>query len=274
MKENLAQIIINLKQLLNTDLIMFNDSFLIKILKNRIKETASKSAEEYCSFLIQNKEEQDIFINALYNNYSIFFRNPYTFSVLENNILPKLIQNLNRDKERELRIWSSACASGQETYSLAILLEELNNGSFRKFSYRIFGTDISEFQIKTANKGEFKESVLDNLTLKNVKSWFDLKRDIYTIKPTLKKKISFSVFDLFSDQVKSPPASIFGSFDIIYCANLLFYFKEEYQDKILKKIKDNLAKGGYVITGKNERGILIKHNFKEVISRSGIFRLK
>ena len=272
MRDKLDQVVIELKKVLTIDILKYDDSFIKKIIHNRIVESGCKSVNDYGSFLEQNIEEQGVFKNSLHNNYSTFFRNPYTFSVLENVIFPKLIQNIQRAEGRELRIWSLACASGQEAYSLAILLEELGNSGSRKFNYRIFGTDKCELQLKKATKGAYSENALDNLTLKRVKYWFTNNNDTYTVKPSLKEHVHFSVFDLFNKQLNSPSESVFGNFDIIFCANLFFYYTKEYQEKILKKIKYNLAKGGYVVTGENERGILLKSNYKEVFPQTGIFK--
>jgi chemotaxis methyl-accepting protein methylase len=82
------------------------------------------------------------------------------------------------------------------------------------------------------------------------------------------------VFDLFSEQLSCPPASIFGDFDLMVCANLLFYYKNEDRKIILKKAGKCLAKGGFIITGETERDILIRHNYHEVFPQSAIFQIK
>ncbi|PHQ57257.1 MAG: hypothetical protein COC16_01535 [Lutibacter sp.] len=149
MKEVKIQIVNKLKQLYDTDISKYDVSFLDRTIHNRAEITQCVSVEEYCSFLDKNKEEAFIFLNSLRNSYSKFFRNTFTFSVLENLIFPNLIHNNKYNKSKEIRIWSSACASGQEAYSLAIVLEELKNGNDKKFNYRIFATDLSESQIPT-----------------------------------------------------------------------------------------------------------------------------
>ena len=110
---------------------------------------------------------------------------------------------------------------------------------------------------------------MNNMSLKRVNQWFTKRGDTYTVKKILKKKISFSVFDLFNKQLKSPPTSVFGEFDLIICANILIYYTKKHQIKILKKISNNLAKEGCLITGGSERSILAAYNYKEVLM-SGI----
>lgn len=273
MKENTVQIANQLKHLCNVDISKYDESFLDKSIRKRVEQTQFQSIEEYCSFLEQNKEEIEVFSNSLHNNYSKFFRNTFTFSVLEHIVLPTLVKNKKGNKKKEIRIWSSACAAGQEAYSLSILLEELKNRVKGKFNYRIFATDQCDSQIKKAAKGQYAEKDIDNLSLNHVNQWFTKRGDIYTVKQALKKNIYFSVFDLFDENLNSPPTSIFGYFDLIICANLLFYYNREHQKKILKKVNNNLAKKGYVITGEAEREILRRYNYIEVFPPSAIFRI-
>jgi chemotaxis protein methyltransferase CheR len=273
MKKNKLQMINKLNYLCGKDISKYDTSFLEKTIHHRIAITKCLSVEDYSNFLEQNKEEVTVFLNSLHNSYSKFFRNTFTFSVLEQLVFPNLIYNHNKgNKRKEIRIWSSACASGQEAYSLAIVLEELKNGDNKKFSYCIFATDLSELQIKKAKTGKFTKEELGNMNLKYLKKWFIKKDETYVVKPALKKNIYFSTFDLFNEQLNSPPKSIFGGFDLIFNANLLFYYNKKHQKIILKKVANNLVKGGFVITGEVEREILIKHNYKEVFPQTAIFR--
>jgi chemotaxis protein methyltransferase CheR len=211
-------------------------------------------------------------INSLLNSYSEFFRNSLTFSVLERIVLPDIIFNENIEKRKTIRIWSAACASGQEAYSLAILLEGFNNGA-KKVAYRIFGTDIDNEQVRIAQQGHYSADQIGNVTHKQLKKWFAREGDQYKVMPELKSNIEFSVFDLLSSQYSSPPESIFGGFDIVMCANLLFYYQADSQKTIIEKIKGAMAENGYLITGETERDILLKHGFKEVFPQSAIYKI-
>ncbi len=254
------------------NLSMFDDSYLEKAFQKRIEETCCVTPEAYFTILEQKSDERKIIINSLNNNYSEFFRNPLTFSVLERIILPSVISKKGDSKQKEIRVWSAACAAGQETYSLAILLEELKNDDANKNNFRIFATDQCESQVNQAQRGQYSAVAINNLNLKRVNQWFIRMGNIYAVKQELKNNIDFSVFDLFNEQLCCPPASIFGDFDLVVCANLLFYYKPEYQKKILDKTTDSLAYGGYLITGEAEREILKRNNFREVYPQSAIFQ--
>jgi len=274
MKNDSIHITNLLKSLYDIDVSRYDVSFLNKSFNKRIAEVHCSSAEEYCTLLEQNKNEGQIFFDSLQISYSEFFRNPLTFSVLERIILPSIILNKKKIRNKEIRVWSAACASGQESYSLAMLFEELKTAGNNNLNYRIFATDSSESQIKEAGKGRYSIDAINNLNLKRIKQWFTKHVDSYTIKPELKEHIDFSVFDLFSGQFSSPPASIFGDFDLVVCANLLFYYKNEYRKIILEKTSNCIANGGYLITGETERDILMKHNYHEVFPQSAIFQKK
>jgi chemotaxis methyl-accepting protein methylase len=238
-----------------------------------MQETYCESEEAYYTYLEQSHMESGIFLNSMQISYTDFFRNTLTFSVLEKIILPSIILKKMNLSRNEIRIWSAACAGGQETYSLAMLLNEFTNGNGEKINFRIFASDQSESQIKAAQRGLYSESSLNNLNLKRVNKWFTKQGDSYLVNDELKENIEFSVFDLFNEQYSCPPTSIFGDFDIIVCANLLFYYKPEYRKKIIKKTSNSLSKNGYLITGETERDILIQTGFREVYPQTAIFQL-
>jgi chemotaxis methyl-accepting protein methylase len=277
------------------DVSKYDESFLDKSLQKRIRETHCGSLEKYCTFLEQDNKERNIFLDSLHVNYSEFFRNTLTFAVLERIVLPGMgrqgevlkcgrkevrkcgsMGSMGRERvhtrKRELRIWSAACAGGQEAYSLAILLEELKNSDSEKFNYRIFATDQDETQVNEARKGEYSAAALNNLSLKRANQWFIRHGETYTVKPELKKNMEFSVFDLFSENLSSPPGSIFGDFDLVFCANLLFYYKDKYRKTILDKTGNCLADGGFLVVGEAEREILMNYGYREVFPQSGVFK--
>ncbi len=245
-----------LMRLHGVDVSRYEKSFLDKTLQKRLDENHCASPEEYCVCLEQNDQEAGNLLDSLKISYSEFFRNPLTFAVLEQIILPELVLKKGKSKRKEIRVWSAACAAGQESYSLCMLLEELKTGG-NEISYRIFATDQCETQVNEARNGRYPAEALNNLNFKRVKQWFTKRGDTYTVKPALKNYINFSVFDLFSKELCCPPESLFGDFDLVVCANLLFYYKSEYRKIILEKAVKCLAGGGYLITGETERDILI-----------------
>ena len=254
------------------DLSVYDDAFLQNIINDRKRELAMLSDSEYLNYLESSAKEVAIFRNRLTNSYSEFFRSPITFAYLEQVILPQLIEKKKIRKENEIRIWSAACASGQEAYSLAILCDELIKYNSADLTCRIFATDISPEALDLTQSGNYQSLSLSKVTLKRIKTYFIRKGENYSIIPEIKSNIDFSVFDLLTDPGSCPPTSIYGNFDLVFCSNLLFYYKPEYRNHMLDKIGSSMAKGGYLITGDTEREIIKGNHYREVFANSAIFQ--
>jgi chemotaxis methyl-accepting protein methylase len=273
MKKELDRIIRVIQQLSGTDISMFDNSFLSRSLEKRLSVTQCVSIDRYLDFLVINPEEARFLCSSLIIQFSEFFRNPLTFSLLEQVVLPRLIQKKITTRQKEIRIWSAACSAGQEAYSLAIIFEELLARSDDKLSYRIFATDLIEARLDEARRGQFTEASLGQVSMKRLTRWFEKRGDMYHIQPVLRDHIDCSVFDLLNSERFSPPASIFGDFDLIFCANLFFYYKTEYRELMIRKIGNCLAPKGHLVTGDTERDILMNHNYQEICQQSAIFQV-
>jgi len=270
--DSLTKILQYLQLNFGINLSVFDANFIDNLINKRITETNCGSFEEYAEFITHNTDEAKKLIDSIQVGYSEFFRNPLTFAVLEQIVLPELVTKKCSSGSNEIRIWSSACAAGQEAYSVAILLEELKKGTDPKFDYRIFATDLSPSVLKEAQVGRFYPSTLKNVSLKRTEQWFKKEVHQYTVLPDLKRNIDFSVFDLLDKDTGCPAASIYGSFDLVFCANLLFYYHPRQRKFILDKITNCIAQGGYLVTGETERGFVIKSGFNEVFPNSAILR--
>ncbi len=255
------------------DITQYDEAFLLNSANRRFSETNCASIEDYLELLENSELERMTYFDNLQIGYSTFFRNALTFDTLEKIILPELVSNVRKNNTKDLRIWSAACAAGQEAYSIAMLIEEEMACSEKgKCNCLIFATDRDEEQIETARRGQYAYHSLENVKLKQLDKWFIKYGNTYFIKPELKVNINFSVFDLFDKNYSSPPSSIFGHFDLIFCANLLFYYKENHRRTILDKITGAMSDNGYLVTGETERDILKKLHFREIYPHSAIFR--
>lgn len=250
----------------------YNEEYLKQVILRRILEL-HLSFSDYIKLLKHNTDEVSALAGAFLNSFSEFFRNPLSFSVLEKVILPAIVSNKLRKKNSEIRIWSAACAGGQEAYSLAMIVHEYLNENNIKCRYRIFATDKSEAQLNIARQGNYNSEALNNVTQGRVSRWFTVSSGICSIKPELKNHIDFSVFNLLQSDMVCPPASIFGDFDLVFCANLLFYYKEAYREQILGNASHCISDDGYFVTGETERDILAAAGYSEAYPHSAIFRL-
>jgi len=253
------------------DLSIYNKSFVEKTITGRMCETKCNSFEEYTEHIKNNSNETDKLKKALNNNFSEFFRNTLTFAYLEHAIIPSLAESIAIKRNREIRIWSAACAAGQEAYSIAMLCDEFSKNKKSGTQFRIFATDISETEIQKAQNGVYSENALKNVSYGRIRNYFTQKSDTFIVHQQLKEYIDFSIFDLLNKECDCPPTSIFGSFDLVFCSNLLFYYNPKVQKRMLDKVSNILVNNGYLIVGEAERDFLMKHNYKEVFPQSGIF---
>ena len=268
MDKNLTNI---LSQLYGTDILRYDETFVMNSILGRIAATNCQSAESYMNLLRQDTGERAIFSGSLQNSYSEFFRNTLTFSVLEKIILHEIVLKRNHIKKKVPRLWSAACAAGQEAFSLAMLMEEIRPAMDEKFQYMLFASDRDELSVKQAQQGKFTSEALNNVTFKRLQQWFSFSGKNYTVNTELINNIQFSVYDLLDERWTSPPAAIYGGFDLIICSNLLFYYDEKFRKTILGKISNCLAEGGYLITGEAERDILMRNGYQEVYPQSCVF---
>lgn len=254
------------------DISMYETSFLERVIKTRMTALSIEDKDDYLLFLDKVPGESSEMIDLLSNSYSAFFRNTLTYSFLEHVILPALIGQKIKKNELEIRIWSAACASGQEAYSIAILLDEIVQRAKHPMACHIFATDINVDELHKAQRGVYQAAAVENVSLKRIRKYFTTQGYNFIVERSLEKYIDFSVFDLLSEQGNCPPASVYGNFDMVFCSNLLFYYRGEYRQRIIDKAGNCLAAGGFLITGETEREMVKENNYREVFHSSGIFQ--
>lgn len=246
----------------------FENSFLTKTIKKRISETFCSRQVDYVEYLGMNPPEAAELSAALINSYSEFFRNPLTYAVLEQHILPHCLKQKPTSAQNNLRIWSAGCAAGQEPYSLAILMEERQAKHSKQIPCQIFATDISEDVLAKARSGIYDESSMQNVQFRWLNGYFSKKGSKYHLSSKIKSRVEFSRYDLCDSRSSSPPTSIYGDFDLVMCSNLLFYYKPQVRLEILDKIFYSLVSGGYFVTGEAERDIVMQYGKFQAVGES------
>lgn len=255
------------------NLAKYDDTFLRKSVERRCDAVEAIDLQGYLEYMSSRETEARILAQSMNIMYTDFFRNALTFAHLEQWLLPNLIDK--KPSGSELRVWSAGCSTGQEAYSIAMLLEnELEKGC-KSFRYRIIATDISESALELANKGEYRSEVIQNIRVRDLNLFFERTGETYRVCERLKKHVSFSQYDLLDSQSAHPQESIFGNFDLVICCNVLFYYKSRSQNFILKKLLNATAGNGYLITGEAERQNLLKNSIlRAIVPPSPIFQKK
>jgi len=234
----------------------YDHPYLMSTLEKRLKALSIDSIKKYSDFISNNEGETKKLFDSLLNNHSKFFRNTLTFSLLGHWVLPLIVEEKERSRNKEIRIWSAGCAAGQEAYSIAILLDRILSTREQQIPYRIFATDISEAYLTRAKNGSYSLKDVENVQLKYLNRYFTIDNKKYLISPQLKKHIDFSFYDLFDKRSVCPPVSIYGEFDIVVLSNVLYYYRPEMQQRIINKILKCLSDGKYLVTGKTEKSII------------------
>lgn len=227
-------------------------TMLNRRIQKRMFATSSSDLNEYQKCLEQNDLELDKLIDVLTINVSRFFRNTFNFEFIADYILPNLIIEKIKSDESQLRIWSAGCAAGEEPYSMAILIKEIIEKEKLKLKTTIISTDIDKNILKLAVKGIYSFDSIKNIKYRLLEEYFIKKENDFELKSEIKEMVSFSEFDMLSTKSYVPTESIYGSFDIVLCRNLLIYFNTEFQEIIFKKLYRALNPGGHLILGESE----------------------
>jgi len=255
------------------DISHYDASFLAKSIDKRLAATGIMSHAAYNEYLSENSSEAKALFDSLNISYSEFFRNPLTFALLEQLVLPGLIEEKKKTGQPEIRIWSAGSAAGQEAYSIAILMDEITAATGNAGAFRIFATDISEPDLLLAKKGVFNSGAVQNVRLKHIRKYFISEGETYTVTPALRDRVDFSAYNLLDERCSCPPASIYGEFDLIVCSNLLFYYRPLIRQFILNKVHCCLSANGYLVTGEAEREIVAKtEGFRAVMPPAAVFQ--
>ncbi|RJP86129.1 MAG: chemotaxis protein CheR [Desulfobacteraceae bacterium] len=225
---------------------------LRKSILGRMKSLKIDEAERYYHLLAgvgtgRPAEWQEL-IKVITTGESYFFRDQEQSSLLRNRILPDLIKK-NKDR-RSLRIWSAGCSSGEEPYSMAILLSQILP-YIENWDILILGTDINQEAIRKAKQGKYRHWSF-RTTHPDVKNrYFKKHHDEWLIDETIQNRVTFQIHNLKQDHFPDPHSGI-REIDLIICRNVFIYFNPEDISDVLKKFTDTLNEGGYLLTGHGE----------------------
>ncbi|MGM0379147.1 MAG: CheR family methyltransferase [Bacillota bacterium] len=227
----------NILRLTGLNLSFYKEKQMKRRIESLIKRNDYDSYSSYFKALKDDKDLFDEFINYLTINVSEFYRNPKQWNVLRNEILPKILKN-----NRNPKFWSAACSTGEEPYTLVMVLSEFM--SLRKIN--VLAVDIDEEAINKAKNGIYSEKSLKNLPKKFHKKFFDKMGNSYKISDKIKKCVKFKKMNLLEDRYPS-------NNDLIICRNVMIYFTEEAKNKMYKKFSEALTSTGRLFVGSTEQ---------------------
>lgn len=233
----------------------YKKQFLQKRINNRLKTLKLDSIKKYINYIESNPDEKNSFLEKFTVNYTHFFRN---FEIFEK--AGEYIQTYRDCQHDMIKIWSAACASGEEPYSFAIFLEEFKEKHNYSFDYKIIASDIDKSALYTAKKGIYDDyafyEVPDHYILTYFKENTVDNKKTYLINEKIKEKVEF----IEEDIIKGHSRTI--NYDIILCRNLIIYLNDGAVKKIMKIINNHLNDQGLLILGKTEKVSSLKNVFK------------
>lgn len=218
-------------------------------LRRRLRATGISSFDDYCDYLFKHdglEQEKVFLIDAVTTNKTDFFREPNHFNYLRDHALPKLAA---RDLRR-FRIWSSACSTGAEPYTIAMVLDDFTGDNPQR-DYAILATDLSTDVLQTARRGIYSADMVapvpPELRERYVMTPLDAHRREVRIHPALRSKVGFARLNLMD-----PSYGVGDPMHIIFCRNVLIYFDKPTQHRVLSRLIDCLGPGGYLFIGHSE----------------------
>ncbi|HKS71365.1 MAG TPA: chemotaxis protein CheB, partial [Ktedonobacterales bacterium] len=217
---------------------------ILRRLRRRTVATDSDDLVGYIEYVHTHPEEYQQLVNTFLIKVTEFFRDPDLFSYLRETIVPDLVRQ-SRQRGNELRIWSAGCATGEEAYSLAIVVSEVLGAAIEHFNVRLFATDADAEAVAFARRGIYPASALEQLPDELIDRYFTREDGNYQVRKRIRGMTVFGQHDLGG---RAP----FPRIDMVVCRNVLIYFTPELQQRTLRLFAYALRDGGYLALGKAE----------------------
>ncbi|MEO6455696.1 MAG: CheR family methyltransferase, partial [Ginsengibacter sp.] len=262
--EKIIEAIIDLiKERLPLDFSDYKQTTILRRIKRRAANHNFTRLESYLAFCKINKEEVEALAKDFLISVTSFFRDKEAFEFLQKNVIPEIIKE--HIEGGEIKFWVAGCATGEEAYSLAILLKEKLTGKYKNYPVKIFATDIDTAALAFAGKGIYPESITKGVSPERIEKFFIKENNSYLVNPVIRKMIIFAQHDL----VKNPP---YCNMDFISCRNLLIYMTPPLQKKIYYMLHFGLKKGGYLFLGSSENAHPISSNVELLDKKWKIYK--
>lgn len=217
---------------------------IMRRLQRRIVATGSQDIEGYNLYVREHSEEYQQLVSSFLINVTEFFRDAEMFEYLKTEVIPRLIED-SRENGNQLRLWSAGCATGEEAYSLAILVAEALGDELGQFNVRVFATDIDDEAISFARQGIYARSTLTNVSEDLINRYFVKENSDYQVNKMIRGLVIFGQHDLAR---RSP----FPRIDMVICRNVLIYFTATLQKRALQLFAYSLRDSGRLVLGKAE----------------------
>src|SRR3712207_931719 len=241
----------------------YKRSTLLRRIERRMQVTETEDIPEYLEYVREHPEELPALLSDLLISVTNFFRDPETFRRLENEVMPQLFAGKGADEQ--VRVWVTGCATGEEAYTMAILLAERAAGLSRPPAVQVFASDIDEQALARAREGVYPSSVEADVSPERLKQFFVREGQYYRVKRELREMVLFTPHNVLRD----PP---FSKLDLVSCRNLLIYVNRQTQERVLEIFHFALRPGGHLFLGPSESAEALPDLFAPVDKKHRVFR--
>jgi two-component system CheB/CheR fusion protein len=245
----------------NVNFAHYKPNTIIRRTERRMALRQTDTLAEYAKLLAMDSDELDALYHDLLIGVTRFFRDPDTWHFLGEEVIPKILKSAGR----EVRIWTGGCATGEEAYTLAILLHEAIRDLPSPPDVKIFATDVHQHSLDIASAGVYPRKTLEGLSERRIQQSFIQQADDYVIAPHLRRMVVFARQDVTVD----PP---FTKLDLVVCRNLLIYLTLDAQRKTLSLFHFALKRNGFLLLGSSEGLAELADEFDVIDARRNIYR--
>jgi two-component system, chemotaxis family, CheB/CheR fusion protein len=246
------------------DFSQYKPPTITRRLAKRMTEKGFTSVSDYRDYLTQTPDESQTLAREFLINVTKFFRDPEAFEEIKSKIIPAIF---SQKKPHDLiKIWVVACSSGEEAYSLAVLVSEyMDNIRNHDFNLKIFATDIDKEALQIASAGLYPEHITKDVSSERLHRYFIKEGNGYRISPTIRKMVVFAYHDI----IKDPP---FSKLDLVTCRNMLIYMNAKLQRHVLQTFQFALNPGACLVLGASENIGALKETMKELSKKWKIYK--
>ncbi|NJK94477.1 MAG: hypothetical protein HC905_05675 [Bacteroidales bacterium] len=245
------------------DFKQYKPATLIRRIEKRITIRQLLNLKDYLIFLKSNPKEQELLFNDFLIGVTAFFRDPLAFNEIKETVFPEIF---TPDRQKEsVRFWVVACSTGEEAYSLAIMIDEYLKERSLSFDFKIFATDADAKSIQHAGLGRYPVNLVSDISSERLEKYFIKTGTHLEIVKTIRERIVFSNHNILRD----PP---FIRMDFISCRNMLIYMKSKVQRKIMLSLQFGLKLNGFLFLGNSENLGDVQSQFKIIDAKWRIYQ--
>jgi two-component system CheB/CheR fusion protein len=263
MERALREIMVVLRARTSHDFRHYKRATVLRRIERRLQVNGLTDLHAYRDYLHAHPEETGALLQDMLISVTNFFRDKEAFGALANEVLPCLFEN--RTQQEAIRVWTAGCATGEEAYTMAMLLKEASARHGDIVPFQVFATDIDERAVAVARNGLYPEPILADVDTARVRQFFVKEGTHYRVSKELRERVLFAIHNILSD----PP---FSRLDLICCRNLLIYLDREAQVEILRTFHFALRPGGFLFLGNSEAADAVSSLFSSVDKKARIYR--